>query len=94
MLRIYSFFFCIKIMKFHHTIPKIPQNQTTEISKKDPTHIFFSSDQQQFSQRKKKMNVVEEVPICGFCSHRHHQGIKCTICGHVGKSNLYLKMRV
>ena len=24
------------------------------------------------------------TPLCGVCSHRHHQGVRCAVCGHVG----------
>ena len=27
----------------------------------------------------------ERDPICDVCGHNHVQGVKCTICGHVGK---------
>ena len=27
----------------------------------------------------------ERDPICDVCGHCHVQGVKCTICGHVGK---------
>jgi hypothetical protein len=27
-----------------------------------------------------------EVPLCAVCNHRHVQGVKCEICGHVGKT--------
>ena len=29
--------------------------------------------------------VRERDPICDVCGHNHVQGVKCTICGHVGK---------
>ena len=31
--------------------------------------------------------------VCGVCNHRHHQGTKCGICGHVGKSQIYHRMK-
>ncbi|CAM9904682.1 unnamed protein product [Ectocarpus sp. 4 AP-2014] len=31
----------------------------------------------------------EEPPMCGVCNHRHHQGVKCAICGHKGKGKVY-----
>lgn len=37
--------------------------------------------------------VVENVPICPLCKHPHEQGVKCAICGHVGKSQMYEKMK-
>jgi len=33
-----------------------------------------------------------DVPICVVCKHAHEQGVRCSECGHVGKSNLYPKM--
>ncbi len=27
----------------------------------------------------------ERDPICDVCGHNHVQGVKCEICGHVGK---------
>ena len=39
-------------------------------------------------------NNNDEVPLCNSCGHRHIQGVKCSICGHVGKSQIYHKMRV
>ena len=33
------------------------------------------------------------VPKCKTCGHHHIQGIKCTICGHVGRSDLFQRMR-
>jgi hypothetical protein len=27
----------------------------------------------------------ERDPICDVCGHNHVQGVKCKICGHVGK---------
>ncbi len=37
---------------------------------------------------------TEEIPICTSCGHRHILGIKCDICGHVGKSQIFTKMKV
>ena len=34
-----------------------------------------------------------ELPLCTVCNHRHEQGVKCTICGHVGRSHMYLRMK-
>jgi hypothetical protein len=50
----------------------------------------FDSRNVQCWESQKRMSA----PLCQFCKHHHHQGIKCEICGHVGKSNLYSKMRV
>eukprot|EP01041_Mallomonas_annulata_P002344 gene2344-4557_t len=36
---------------------------------------------------------VDDVPLCPSCNHRHVQGVKCHICGHVGRSQIYQKMR-
>lgn len=36
---------------------------------------------------------MEEIPLCTSCGHCHEQGIKCTVCGHVGKSQIFAKMR-
>lgn len=33
-----------------------------------------------------------EIPLCKVCQHPHVLGVKCTICGHVGPSNIYAKM--
>jgi hypothetical protein len=35
-----------------------------------------------------------EIPFCDVCKHRHIQGIKCSLCGHIGRSNIYPKMKV
>mmetsp|Transcript_26006 Transcript_26006/g.48850 ORF Transcript_26006/g.48850 Transcript_26006/m.48850 type:complete len:211 (+) Transcript_26006:111-743(+) len=32
------------------------------------------------------------VPLCKGCNHHHHQGTKCSVCGHVGQSHLYARM--
>mmetsp|Transcript_31410 Transcript_31410/g.34295 ORF Transcript_31410/g.34295 Transcript_31410/m.34295 type:complete len:226 (+) Transcript_31410:125-802(+) len=40
------------------------------------------------------MSSGEEIPLCTSCGHHHEQGVKCTICGHVGKSQIYMKMRL
>lgn len=37
--------------------------------------------------------ICEEIPMCLVCNHRHVQGQKCCICGHVGRSMIYQKMR-
>eukprot|EP01033_Poteriospumella_lacustris_P021963 gene21963-16414_t len=34
-----------------------------------------------------------EAPLCTSCGHHHEQGVKCLICGHVGKSQIFAKMR-
>jgi len=39
------------------------------------------------------IQVEEEVPLCDTCGHHHVPGIKCSICGHVGKSNIFKKMK-
>ena len=31
--------------------------------------------------------------MCLVCNHRHVQGQKCSVCGHVGRSMIYQKMR-
>eukprot|EP00966_Prymnesium_polylepis_P196320 4549929-Prymnesium_polylepis.1 len=31
------------------------------------------------------MSKRERDPICDVCGHCHVQGVKCKICGHVGK---------
>lgn len=36
----------------------------------------------------------DSPPLCPVCNHRHFQGIKCSVCGHVGRSQMYQKMRV
>lgn len=36
----------------------------------------------------------EGVPLCTSCGHYHAQGVRCSICGHVGKSQIFVKMRV
>lgn len=30
--------------------------------------------------------------LCATCRHRHHQGTKCGVCGHVGRCNIFPKM--
>lgn len=35
-----------------------------------------------------------EIPMCNSCGHNHVQGVKCQICGHVGRSMIYQKMKV
>ena len=37
--------------------------------------------------------AAAEVPMCLVCNHRHVQGQKCSVCGHVGRSQIYQKMR-
>jgi len=32
-------------------------------------------------------------PMCDTCGHHHHAGVKCSICGHVGKSKIPTKMK-
>lgn len=49
------------------------------------------SDEQQIHS---EMEEEEVVPICTSCGHRHVLGTKCGICGHVGRSQIYSKMRV
>jgi len=39
------------------------------------------------------MNEEPSVPICAVCQHPHIQGVKCHICGHKGRSNIYQKMQ-
>mmetsp|Transcript_16532 Transcript_16532/g.16642 ORF Transcript_16532/g.16642 Transcript_16532/m.16642 type:complete len:211 (+) Transcript_16532:387-1019(+) len=39
------------------------------------------------------MEREEEIPLCPSCNHRHIQGVKCHICGHVGRSQIYSKMK-
>ncbi len=29
--------------------------------------------------------MVESAPLCQNCGHHHHQGVVCSICGHVGQ---------
>ena len=31
--------------------------------------------------------------MCETCRHRHHQGTKCGVCGHVGRCSIFPKMR-
>lgn len=40
------------------------------------------------------MSATDDIPICGSCGHRHILGVKCSICGHVGKSQIFTKMKV
>ena len=41
------------------------------------------------------MEVNESLaPLCNVCGHNHVQGVKCHICGHVGRSQIYQKMKV
>ena len=37
------------------------------------------------SSRARDANKRERDPICDVCGHNHVQGVKCKICGHVGK---------
>lgn len=37
---------------------------------------------------------IDDIPLCSICNHRHIQGVKCAICGHVGRSQIYQKMRI
>ncbi|KAJ0408895.1 hypothetical protein ATCC90586_005932 [Pythium insidiosum] len=41
------------------------------------------------------MDIVAETPLCSVCDHRHEQGVKCSVCGHTGKSRVFhlLKMK-
>jgi hypothetical protein len=34
-----------------------------------------------------------EGPYCEACQHYHAQGVKCTICGHIGRCNIFQKMK-
>lgn len=34
------------------------------------------------------------IPLCTVCGHMHVQGIKCHICGHVGRSQIFQKMKL
>lgn len=38
--------------------------------------------------------INEEDPLCDSCNHRHVQGVKCLICGHVGRSQIFMKMQI
>mmetsp|Transcript_21375 Transcript_21375/g.36165 ORF Transcript_21375/g.36165 Transcript_21375/m.36165 type:complete len:303 (+) Transcript_21375:46-954(+) len=38
-------------------------------------------------------NDNEDIPLCTTCGHRHILGVRCSICGHVGKSQIFPKMR-
>ncbi len=40
------------------------------------------------------MEIDDELPLCLTCNHRHYDGVKCSICGHIGKSNIFIKMQV
>lgn len=40
------------------------------------------------------MDEEDIVPLCTTCNHRHAQGIRCPICGHIGKSQIYPKMKM
>lgn len=35
--------------------------------------------------RRERMAKRERDPICDVCGHCHVQGVRCKICGHVGK---------
>jgi len=37
---------------------------------------------------------VDDCPLCDVCHHHHHEGVKCTECGHVGRSKIYAKMKI
>lgn len=37
---------------------------------------------------------IDDIPLCTVCNHKHVQGIKCAVCGHVGRSQIYQKMRI
>jgi hypothetical protein len=38
--------------------------------------------------------MTELAPFCEICRHNHVQGVKCSVCGHAGRANIYKKMRV
>ena len=39
------------------------------------------------------MEIDAGCPMCETCGHQHVPGVKCHICGHVGKSKIPTKMK-
>ena len=37
--------------------------------------------------------MLQSIPLCASCGHHHYIDIKCEICGHVGRSQIFIKMR-
>ena len=37
--------------------------------------------------------TTQSAPYCETCKHHHEQGVKCAICGHIGRSTIFLKMK-
>ena len=35
----------------------------------------------------------KSIPLCVSCGHHHYLDIRCEICGHVGRSQIFYKMR-
>lgn len=35
-----------------------------------------------------------DIPLCPTCNHHHVLGTRCSVCGHVGKSNIFPKMKM
>ena len=35
----------------------------------------------------------QSIPLCASCGHHHYIDIKCEICGHIGRSQIFIKMR-
>ena len=31
-----------------------------------------------------RVRVAQGAPLCEVCGHTHYQGVKCTVCGHLG----------
>jgi len=34
------------------------------------------------------------IPFCNTCRHYHTQGVACPQCGHIGRSNIFTKMKL
>lgn len=52
------------------------------------------SDKKQQRTEQQMDIYAEETPLCEVCKHHHHQGSKCSVCGHVGKCSIFPKMKL
>ena len=41
------------------------------------------------------MDICQDTntPMCDTCGHHHYEGVKCRICGHVGKCKIHQRMK-
>ena len=35
---------------------------------------------------------ADDAPLCAVCQHHHFQGVKCETCGHIGKTDVPLRL--